>query len=64
MARRQSDKSRVRDSESAESLSEHDEWNRKLLAVYSCITGATAMVISNRQGKLEDAQAQLLSLLK
>lgn len=63
LGRRQSDKSRVRDAESSESLSEHDSMNRSFLAAYSCLTGAPAMVISNRDGKLAEAQKRFLSLL-
>lgn len=63
-ARRQADKTRVRDSEPAESLLEHDQMNRALLAAYACATGAPAAIISNRQGKLDSAQAKFLSLLK
>ena len=63
MERRSSDKTRVRDSESFESLSGHDEMNKALLAAYACITGAPAAIIQNRQGKLEAAQKEFLSLL-
>ncbi len=64
MGRRKSDNTRVRDSESSESASEHDSMNRSFLAAYSCLTGAPAMIISNRDGKLKLAQKRLLSLLE
>jgi len=64
LSRRSTDKTRVRDAESAESLSEHDSMNRSYLAAYSCLTGAPAMIISNRNGGLEEAQKKLLSLLQ
>lgn len=64
MGRRKSDNTRVRDSESSESASEHDSINRSFLAAYSCLTEAPAMIISNRDGKLELAQQRLLSLLE
>ncbi len=64
VARRQSDKSRVRDSEPLEALAEHEAVNRALLATYSCITGAPCAIISNRQGRLSEAQKRLLSLLE
>lgn len=64
LARRMSDKTRVRDAESHESLSEHDSHNRSLLAAYSCLTGAPCMIIVNRNGALEEAQQKLLSILK
>lgn len=63
MERRNSDKTRVRDAESLESLSEHDGMNRAFLAAYACLTGAPACIISNRQGKLAEAQEKFLSLL-
>jgi len=63
IARRQSDKTRVRDAESRDSLAEHDSMNRSFLASYSCLTGAPAMIILNRNGGLEAAQQRLLSLL-
>ena len=64
MQRRSSDRTRVRDAESSESLSEHDSMNRAFLAAYACLSAAPAMIISNRNGKLEEAQAKLLSLLQ
>ena len=64
LARRNSDKTRSRDPEGPESLSEHDAVNRALLAAYSCVSGAPAAIISNRQGRLAEAQARFLSLLK
>ena len=64
MARREGDKTRVRDAESFESLSEHDAMNRALLAAYACLTGAPAVIIQNRQGRLAEAQAQFLSILE
>ena len=64
MARRKTDSTRVRDSEPAEELAEHDSMNRSFLAAYSCLAGAPAAIISNRNGKLALAQERLLSLLK
>ena len=64
MARRGSDPSRVRDAESEKSLQAHDNYNRELLLHYSKKTGASAEIIYNRQGKLQEAQEKLLSLLK
>ncbi|MEM4554995.1 MAG: adenylate kinase [Candidatus Anstonellaceae archaeon] len=62
--RRQSDTSRIRDSQTADSLAEHDSINRAFLAAYSCITGAPCVILSNRQGKLHEAQQKFLSLLQ
>ncbi|MEM4348129.1 MAG: adenylate kinase [Candidatus Anstonellaceae archaeon] len=62
--RRQADASRTRDSQTVDSLAEHDSVNRALLAAYSCLTGAPCAIISNRQGKLEEAQQKFLLLLE
>lgn len=64
LARRQKDKSRVRDTQSRDSLAEHDSINRAYLACYSTITGSPALVIQNRDGKLEEAKAKFASLLQ
>jgi len=64
IGRRKSDTTRVRDAESADSLLEHDSMNRSFLAAYSCLTGAPALIISNRNGKLKEAQEALLRLLE
>lgn len=64
LARRSTDKTRVRDAEPRESLLEHDSMNRAFLAAYACETCAPAAIISNKNGKLEEAQARLLSLLQ
>ena len=63
LGRRKSDTTRVRDAEPEETLSEHDSMNRSFLAAYSCLTGAPAMIITNKNGSLEAAQQKLLSLL-
>jgi adenylate kinase len=62
--RRNVDTTRVRDKEDIDSLLEHDSMNRSFLATYSCITGAPAVIIVNRNGKLKEAQEKLLSLLE
>ena len=64
IARRNSDPTRVRDAEPEKSLQAHDDYNRELLLHYSKKTGASAEIIYNRQGKLDEAQEKLLSLLK
>jgi len=63
LGRRKSDATRVRDAEPPESLAEHDSMNRSFLAAYSCLTGAPAAIILNRNGGLEAAQQKLLSIL-
>lgn len=64
MQRRASDTSRVRDAQSRESLQEHSDYNRSLLAAYSAFSGAPAKIILNRNNGLENAQKELVSLLE
>lgn len=59
-ARRANDPTRKRDNDD---IALHDHMNRAYLASYSTQTGAPAVVIYNRQGKLEDAVAKLKSIL-
>ncbi len=54
--RRTRDPSRKRD---IDDVALHDLMNKAFLAAYSAFTGAPAVVIMNRQGKLEDAVAEL-----
>jgi adenylate kinase len=63
IARRMSDQTRVRDSQTPQSLREHEEMNRYFLASYAMATGATAKIIINSQGKVAEAQSALLSVL-
>jgi adenylate kinase len=63
IARRNSDPTRVRDAESEKSLQAHDDYNRKLLKHYSEKAKAPYEIIYNYSGRLEEAQAKLLSLL-
>ena len=60
-ARRENDQSRKRD---ADDIALHDQMNKSFLAAYSAFTGAPAVVIINKQGKVEEAVAKLQSLLK
>lgn len=64
IARRSSDPTRIRDAESSRSLQQHDDHNKGLLKHYSETAHAPYEIIYNRQGKLEEAQAKLLSLLQ
>ncbi len=59
-ARRQNDPTRVRDKDN---VAEHDNINRSFLAAYASFTGASAIIIYNQQGKLEEAVGKLLELL-
>lgn len=60
-ARRQNDPTRVRD---VDDVALHDRLNHAYLAAYSAFSGAPAVVICNRQGKVEEAVARLQALLK
>jgi adenylate kinase len=63
MSRRKSDATRIRDSDAESSLREHDDMNRFFLASYAMATGSPARIIINSQGKVEEAQKELLALL-
>ena len=60
VTRIQNDKTRVRD---IYDTTEHDKFNRYLLAAYSAFTGAPATIIHNKQGNVEEAVAKLNGLL-
>jgi adenylate kinase len=60
-ARRETDPKRKRD---ADDIALHDQMNKSYLAAYSAFTGAPAVVITNKQGKAEEATAKLQALLK
>ena len=64
IARRSSDKTRVRDAESEESLKQHHDVNMALLASYAAFCGAPARIIVNSQGNVEEARKSLLSLFE
>ena len=60
-ARRLNDPTRKRD---VDDIELHDKMNLGYLAAYSAFTGAPAVVIFNRNGKLEEAVARFQSILK
>jgi adenylate kinase len=60
-ARRENDPTRKRD---VDDIALHDDMNKGYLAAYSAFTGAPAVVIYNRNGKLEEAVAKFQSILK
>jgi len=59
--RRTEDPTRIRD---VDDIALHDQMNKAYLAAYSAFSGAPAVVITNRQGKAEEATAKLQALLK
>ncbi len=64
-ARRGNDSSRERsDDVTLEDVQEHDNMNRALLAAYAAHRGCPAKIIYNAQGKVEEASAQLQSILE
>ena len=66
VARRSSDTTRHRDLEgdySGAHVALHDSMNKSYLAAYSAFSGSPAIIIHNKQGKLEDSIARLQSFL-
>ncbi len=59
--RRKGDPTRIRD---VDDIALHDQMNKSYLATYSAATGAPAVIIVNREGKVEEAVAQLQKILK
>ncbi len=59
--RREDDPSRKRDNDD---IALHDQMNKAYLAAYSAFSGAPAVVITNRQGKLEESVAKFESILR
>ncbi|MEM2909057.1 MAG: adenylate kinase [Candidatus Bilamarchaeaceae archaeon] len=57
--RRATDPTRRRD---VDDVALHDAMNKAFLAAYSAFTGAPAVIINNRQGRLEEAVAALQSI--
>lgn len=62
-ARRSADPARKRDEQPLDAITEHDNFNKSLLAAYSAFTGAPAVIIINAQGRLADAVARMQSFL-
>lgn len=61
--RRQNDKTRVREI-NKEDIAEHLEINTGYLAAYSAFTGAPAVIIMSRDGKLPESVERFASLLE
>ena len=62
-ARREGDPSRVRKAD-IDSIKEHDFMNKAFLAAYAAHRGVPAKIIYNRDGKVEEAAAELRSVLE
>jgi len=63
LGRRKSDATRSRDEQGRESLAEHVRVNEAMLAAYSVLAGAPALMVENANGKLDKAAARLGALL-
>ncbi|MFA5106146.1 MAG: adenylate kinase [Candidatus Micrarchaeia archaeon] len=46
-----------------EDIREHEEVNRQLLSAYSFFCGVPAMIIENRNGRIEEARAKVAAIL-
>jgi len=64
ITRREGDKSRVRDAETAEDLQMHQDINRMTAAAYCVQSAAVLAFVENRQGKLDAAAEALAKILK
>ena len=61
--RRGADPSRVRDAQSAAEIEQHQQFNRAIAAAYAMHSGATVLTVSNPDGYVESALAQLREAL-
>jgi adenylate kinase len=61
--RRANDPSRQRAVDKSE-IASHDSHNRMLLACYSALSGAPAKIILNRNGKVDEAVAEFVSVME
>jgi adenylate kinase len=63
-ARRTKDVSRRRDEELLAEVAEHQQLNRATAVAYAALTGATVRMISNRDGKLNEAVREMVAALR
>ena len=64
MRRRKTDKTRKRDYETYEEIEEHIKANRSMGFACSMLTGATVLILKNRDGRLEESVKKFLGALK
>jgi adenylate kinase len=64
LRRRQKDASRIRDAQSPESLKEHDDMNKAMLASYAILGGAPATILINADGKIENVKEKFSQYLE
>ena len=63
--RRQNDPLRPgRDAESLDEMKQHDSISKYMLAAYAVLSGAPAMIISNEQGKVDDAARAAAKMIR
>ena len=62
-SRRSDDETRIRDAQMVDEINMHQQMCRAAAAAAGTLTGATVRVIMNREGKVEDAAAQLADTL-
>ncbi len=64
LMRRLGDGSRVRDTEGARSIGEHQQFNRAIAAAYAMYTGCTIKTIQNDNFLLDRAVAEMVEVLR
>lgn len=64
LMRRLGDETRNRDLEMTGSIEEHQFMNRCAAMTYGVLTGATVKIVKNRNGLLDDAIEELISVLR
>ncbi|MBM7409066.1 adenylate kinase [Methanococcus maripaludis] len=64
LMRRMSDESRKRDLETTASIEEHQFMNRAAAMSYGVLTGATVKIVKNKNGLVDNAVEELMSVLR
>lgn len=64
LMRRLSDESRKRDLETTASIEEHQFMNRAVAMSYGVLTGATVKIVKNKNGLVDNAVEELMSVLR
>ena len=62
--RRKNDKSRKRDAETYDEIEEHIKANRSMAFACSMLTGATVLILKNRDGRLEESIEKFMEAIK
>ncbi|ABR54263.1 adenylate kinase [Methanococcus vannielii SB] len=64
LMRRMGDESRNRDLETTKSIEEHQFMNRCAAMAYGVLTGATVKIVKNKNGLVDNAVEELISVLR